>query len=106
MQSVKHLDSARHFCVVLLYDDWQSGADFTALLDMNVRMSKDSVTDNFELSPYLSFGSPLKTEIKVIAIIYTPDNLYHTDATCCRFWKIHCRITYCIFLCGKRNNNN
>ena len=45
-------------------------------------------------------------QIKTKMTVYTPDNLYHTSATCCQFWKIHCRITYCIFLCGKRNNNS
>jgi len=75
VQSVKDLDSLRQFCVVLLYDDWQNGADFTVLPDMNAPAGKGSNRSKFELSPYLSFDSPLKTEIKVIAKIYTPDNL-------------------------------
>ena len=73
---------------------------------MNARMDKGPVMGNFELSPYFSFRFHMSFQIKTKTTVYIPDNLCHTGATCCRFWKIHCRITYCIFLCGKRNNNN
>jgi len=39
--------------VALLYDDGNSGADFTNLPDVNNRKGNGTIKGRFELSPYL-----------------------------------------------------
>ena len=48
--------------MVLLYGDWQSGADFTVLLDVDVWKGKGTIVGEFELSPYLGCGFLIKYE--------------------------------------------
>jgi len=60
MQSVKHLDSLRQFCMVLLYGDRNNGADFTDLPDVYNRKGKGLVSVFFELSSYLGCGVLIK----------------------------------------------
>ncbi len=52
IQSVKHSGSVRQFCMVLLYDDRDIGADFTDLPDVNSRKDNGTIAVEFELSPY------------------------------------------------------
>ncbi len=52
IQPVKHSDSVRQFCEVLLYGDGNGGADFTDLPDVNNRKDKGLITGEVEISSY------------------------------------------------------